>query len=168
MNIRIIIGFIISIALCAYSAWKQMQLLSIASLIAALLILFKHQTKQIFDIGLELLGSTTNAKLGKLEVKISKELEDLSDKIVEKTAWVQILLSKMSNDEFGLLLSISKSEKHLATEALKTNLRSLRSKGLIHHDKPTMAESTEVWLTELGKKFVDTLDKAEIVNQYES
>lgn len=144
-----------------------MQLLSIVSLFSALSILFKHHTKRIYEIGLDLLSNTTNAKLGKLEVIMSKELENLSNKVVEKAAWIQILLSKMTNDEFGLLLSISKVDGFQATEALKPNLRLLRSKGLIHHDQPTMANSSEVWISELGKEFVLALNKAEVLGQSE-
>ena len=164
MVIRVIIGFLISLTLCAYAAWKQMQILAIFSLIAALATLFIRKTKQIFEICLELLRYTTTAKLGKLEVKISKELEGISQKVVEKAAWVQILLSRMSNEEVGLLLAISKVEKYPATGGLKDKFRSLRAKGLIQHDKPSMHESSEVWLSELGKEFAEALSKAEVVN----
>jgi hypothetical protein len=164
MSIRIIIGFIFSIAVCIYAAWKQMQMLATVSLIAALATLFKNQTKQVLDICFEMMKSTTTAKLGKLEFQISKELENISKSVAERVAWVHILLSKMSNEEIGLLLAISKVEKYPATEALKNNLRSLRAKGLIQHDKSSMSKSSEVWLSELGKEFAEVLNKAEIVN----
>ncbi len=142
-----------------------MQLLAIISLIMLLAILFKYQTKRIINIGLELLSSTKQAKIGKLELQIDKKLEDLSDRIVKQAGWVQILLSQLESDGVGLLLAISKVDKFTATNALKEKLRSLRSRGLIQHNKATMADSTEVWLTKLGNDFVKILIEAEAVHE---
>ena len=137
-----------------------MQILAIVSLIFALAILFKNQTKQILYICLGLLSSASKAKIGNLEVQISKELEDISKRMVKQAAWIQILLSEMTKDEMGLLLQISKVNRYSATDALKTKLRSLRAKGLIQHDMSTMAESKNVWLTELGHELAKAIEIA--------
>ena len=138
-----------------------MQSLAVISLITALAILFKYQTRRVLEVGLDLLSSTRQAKLGKLEIEIDKKLEDVSGRIARQAAWVQILLSQLTDDEVGLLLAMSKTERFAAADALKGKLRSLRARGLIQHDMPKMADSKEVWLTELGQDFVKVLLKAE-------
>ena len=158
------LAFLICIALCAYSAWKQMQLLTVVSLLAILAIIFMEQTKRVLKIILDLLSSTKVAKLGKLEVQIAKELEDISERVAGQTAWVQILLSHLTKDEIGLLLAISKVKRFTITNALKDRLRSLRGQGLIQHDKSTMKASTKVWLTELGHDFVKIVLTADAVD----
>lgn len=138
-----------------------MQVLAVISLVATLAILFEYQARRILEIGLNLFENTRQAKLGRLKIQIDKRIEDISERIVRQSAWVQILLSQLTNDEVGLLLAIAKTERFAATDALKNTLRSLRARGLIQHDMPTMADSKEVWLTGIGQDFVRVLLEAE-------
>ncbi len=126
-------------------------------------ILFKYQTIRVIEILIELLRSTKHAKLGKLEVQIDQKLEDISKRIVRQAGWVQILLSQLTSDEVGLLLAISKTDKFSAKNALKDKLRILRANGLLQHNKQTMSDAEEVWLTDLGKDFVKILIDSEAV-----
>ena len=162
-NIKKAFAILLCISLGAYATFKQMQLLAVISLIATLAILYKYQTQKIINIILDLLSSTRQAKLGKMEVQIDKKIEDISDRIAKQVGWVQILLSQLTGDEIGLLLAISKTNNFSATNALKEKLRKLRSRGLIQHNMPTMTDSDTVWLTEVGKDFVKILIEAEAV-----
>ena len=137
-----------------------MQTLAIISLISALAILFKLQTKQVIEIGLDLIRNTRQAKLGKLEVQVDKTLEDISERIDRQSGWVQILLSQLTSDEVGILLAMSKTDKFPVKDDLKKKLRSLRNRGLIEHDEPKMRDSREVYLTKLGEEFVKILVEA--------
>ena len=142
--------------------WKGMQIVAIVALVIAIGILYKSRTRQVFEFLIEILSRTRQAKLGSFEIEISKELQDISKRLIKKAAWVQVILPELSSDDIGVLLSLSNEERNQANEALKGQLRSLRKKGLIAHNKPTLAESSEVWLTELGRDLVSVILEPEV------
>jgi hypothetical protein len=152
-----VLAFLISASVCAYALVQKMQAVAIVALVASLAVIFKHQAAQIYKSGLDLIQSTKQAKLGSLEVHLSRELENLPDRLMRQAAWIQMLLSQLDSEQIGLLLSISKVDKYPATGALKDRLRSLRARGLIHHNEATMEAATEVWLTELGRDLAGAL-----------
>lgn len=155
------VGFVLSAGVCGFALWKGMQAVAIVALMAALAIVFMHSGRRAFEAALDLFGGINRARLGKLELVISRQLESMSDRIVQRAAWAQIVLSQLRSEDVGLLLAISTVRRYPATEALKHQLRSLRARGLILHDKATLAESSEVWLSELGQEVASLLREAE-------
>lgn len=152
-----VLAFLISVSVCAYALLQQMQAVAIVALIASLAVIFKRPARQLYESGLELIQSTKQAKLGGLEFQLSRELENLPDRLMRQAAWVQMLLNQLGSEQIGLLLSISKVERYPATGALKNRLRSLRARGLIQHNEATMEAATEVWLSKLGRDFADAI-----------
>ena len=143
--------------LCAYAIYQELEFLSIAMIFAILALIYKNQTQRVLDMVIDLLSGTKQAKFGDLEIHMDKKLQDFSELAVQKAVWVQILLSQLSSKHMGLLFTIYKEDKYTPTNALKNELRDLRARGLLHHDAPTMNESTQVWLTDLGKELAKTM-----------
>ena len=160
-----VLAFLISAFVCGYAMFKGMQILAIVALVSLFVTIYTCKAMQLYESGLEILQSTQQAKIGSLEVQVGKKIEDLSNRLIRQAAWVQMVLTQLSSDQIGILLSISKVEKYPAKEALKNQLRALRARGLIYHDKPTMADSNEVWLSELGKELTDTIMNAETIKR---
>ena len=129
-----IIAVLCLLAGCA--VWQKLQIMAITSMLAVLGLAYRDYTRQIFDVGLKLLRGTTQAKFGSLELTLT-ELTDKVEK-VEKATWVSIMLSQLSAEEVGLLVDVSKTKKYSPPDAVKSQLRKLRAKGLIKHDKPLL------------------------------
>lgn len=157
------VGFVLAAGVCGFALWRGMQAVAIVALMAALAIVFMHSGRRAFEAALDLFGGINRARLGKLELEISRQLESMSDRIVQRATWAQIVLSQLRSEDVGLLLAVSAAKTYPATEALKNQLRSLRARGLIQHDKATMAESSEVWLSDLGQELANLLREAESV-----
>jgi hypothetical protein len=141
--------------LAAYAVWQKLQILAVTCIIAVLALAYRDYTRQVFEVGLKLLRGTTRARLGSLELTLT----ELTDK-VEKATWVSIMLSQLSTEEVGLLVDVSKTKEYSPPGAVKDQLRRLRAKGLIKHDKPLLADSTRVWLTEAGMQLARVLEPA--------
>lgn len=145
-------------ALCGYATWQKMEILAIISMFSVLALLFKRRTLTMLNLTIELLKSAKQAKFGNLELQLDKKLQDISTLLVKRAAWIQILLSQLSSDEIGLLLNTSKAKKLVITsDRMREQLRILRNRGLILHDKPAISNSTQAWLSDLGKELVSAL-----------
>lgn len=163
MNVlKSILIFIVLLGICGYAIWQGLQIVSIVSLILLLGLLYKRYTRQGIDILLSLLKNTKQAKFGQLEISIEKKIAELSKLAINRSVLMNIILSKLDPEHLGLLITIFKEGKHRPIAANKNRLRDLRSFGLLHHNNPTMADSTEVWLTNLGNEIADALSSETI------
>lgn len=151
---------VVVLAFAGYSTWKGMQTIASVSILLFVVVLYKHQIQQLRDIVFGILKDAKQAKVGQLEFQIGKDnLGHLLKENSAYSAFSQIFLQGLEVEDVGLLNEISKTEKYLPKGAIKDRLRGLRAKGLIDHNQTTMAESTEVWLTETGKRLVEEINK---------
>jgi hypothetical protein len=125
--------------------------------VGALCVLYKRQVSHAFTTALDLLKNTTEAKLGALEIRTEKRIADLASRLDRPPTWANAVLSQLSSEEVGLLLSVSKQPTYTPNSATKKHLRGLRDRGLIEHDKPTLEDSGVVWSTLLGKELAQVL-----------
>jgi hypothetical protein len=148
-----ILAFLLSAALCGYATWRNLQFVAIAGFIGVLCVVYKPTVVRAAEILLELLGRLTQAKYGGFEVQVGRESvgEILS---ADAPAWVRSVLGSMTSSHVGLVLAIDKSGSLRVTGGVLKALRGLRGLGLIEHDGPTLAGSSHVQLTALGKDVV--------------
>jgi len=156
-RIRDIFAVTLLISLAGFSAYKGMQVLAIFSMLGILGVLYKRIMHDLIDIGFNLLRAMRQAKLGELEFQIEEKLKDFSNLAAKNATWVPIVLSQLSSEHIGLLMSIHKAGKYGPSGAAKRKLRDLRARGLVAHNRATMADSTEVWLSPLGNELVNVL-----------
>ena len=160
MEIKRIAALAILLVLGAYSIYSGMQTMAVGCMCLFIALMYKEKSKKVFDTVVELLATTKQAKWGNLEVILEKKLDAIgatSGSMARKVAWAQAILSTLTAKEIGLLLSISKVERFDAVVGIMGGLRNLREVGLIQHNEPTMAGSTQVWLTDLGKELTEML-----------
>jgi hypothetical protein len=153
-----IIAAIFLLSLCAYSTWKEMQWISIISVLLLLGVLYQSPARQLKDLILQLIKNTKQAKIGDFELQIEEQISKFSKEIINKSILTQTLLTNLSSDHIGQLLLLHKQGKtKLSSNSVKNKLRDLRSKGLVAHDKETMEKSEFVWLTPLGNELAEIL-----------
>lgn len=130
-----------------YATWKGTENLAIVCLLLFCAVLFRHRLIRAFDAGLDLLANARRAKVGGMELEIEKRLADFSAELLKTSAWAQVLVSQLSQEDVGLMLSLANCNRLQAVDALKNRYRVLRERGLLEHDQPTMSDSTPVWLS---------------------
>ncbi|MCK9386427.1 MAG: hypothetical protein M0Q15_17595 [Nevskia sp.] len=151
------LAFVICIATCGYAAYRGLQWLAMAALFGALCVLYKQWLSRAFATALDLLKNTTEAKLGALEIRTEKRITELAIRLDRTPVWVNAVLSQLSSEEVGLLLSVTRQRTYTPSAATKKHLRSLRDRGLIEHDKSTLEDSSVVWSTSLGQELTNAL-----------
>lgn len=145
-------------ALCAYSAWKNMQTLAIFSCVMLLGVLYHNITIRFLDALLLIIAKTKQAKFKGFELSIDDPFKKMIlETIKTDNVLIKAIISDLTSDNIALLLAISKTEFFTCTNHVKNNLRELRKKALIEHDKNTLAESQKVWLTQNGKDLIATI-----------
>ena len=146
-----------AIVLCGYSAYKGLQVVAIFSMVVLLGIIYKRQALAIGSVLVDLVRATKQAKSGNLEVQI-QSARDISESLVNSPEWFKILASAMNEQQIGLMLEIQKEGKYvIAGSGVREILRSLRSMGMINHDKASLTDSMYVSLTPLGTEVAETL-----------
>ena len=109
---------------------------------------------------LELLGRAKIAKVGDVELTVEQKGKNYSELLTKQDEWVRVIISELTSEQIGTLIAIHKSGKANAQD--KNLLRILRSHGFLLHNAPSMAESTEVWLSKLGNEIASRLTKEEV------
>lgn len=154
---------IILIALCAYAAYREMQTLAIVSIVLLIGMMYRKHVLKGLEIAFDIARSARQAKFGEFELEIGRD--DIENSIINhiypQSDWVKAIISELDSDHLGLILTIEKAGKYSHLGGIKDKLRDLRSKGLLNHDKETMKDSREVWLTELGLEVARIISKAE-------
>lgn len=82
------------------------------------------------------------------------------EKLTPEKEWLKAIISDFTSTHIGLLLAIQKVGKFSCRNSIKNSLRDIRAKGLLAHNKDTLADSDTVWVTDLGNEVVDTLTGA--------
>ena len=148
--------------LCAYATWKCMQTLAIVAILLFLASLYTHHVKKLLDIFFILVKQTRQAKFGNLEVNLKDD--PLKQAIFENLgidrAWAKAIISDLTPTHIGLLLAINKAGHFHCSNQIKNTLRDLRAKGLLQHNKETIADSDTLWLTDIGNDLVNIIMKA--------
>ena len=160
-----IFAIFILLILCAYSTWKNMQTLSIASIALFLIVLYKDKSLMFFDLFFTIARQTKQAKIGNFEFSISDTFKkSISENLKTDKEWVKAIFSDLTASQLTVLLAIEKAKKFHCGGHMKNTLRELRDKGLIKHNKDTLSSSDIVWLTDIGSElvkelFIDNNDK---------
>jgi hypothetical protein len=151
-----LLAFVLSVSMTAYAAWQQLQLLALAGLVAALAIIYKPTVVRVAEILLDLLGRTTLAKYGTLEVQVGTEALGTTFS-AGAPLWMRDILSNASASHIGLIVAISTSDRLAVTNGLLKRLRQLRDFGLLAHDGPGISTSSWVWLNPAGREVASYL-----------
>lgn len=148
------ISIIFLLSLCGYATWKELETLSIVSIILFLCVLYSTKTSMVFDLFFYLAKNAKQAKFGNVELSIGESLKEAlleNISLNSNQEWVKAIVSELTATHLTILLTIDKAGKYHCKDYIKNTLRELRSKGLIEHNKETMRESSVVWLTEIGE-----------------
>ncbi len=154
--------------ICFLAIFQKMEMLAITSMVFIGAVMFKERIVMFLTTSLELLGRAKIAKVGDLELTVEQNNKNYSELLTQQEEWVRVIISELTSEQIGTLIAIHKSGKTNARD--KNLLRILRGRGLLLHNAPSMAESTEVWLSELGNEIASRLTKKEdtIQNKVES
>lgn len=148
-----IFGVLVSLIVLGLAIYRSMQFLAIASLVATLVIVFENHARQLYQLGVEMIGNARHAKLGQFEISLRDGSPLDASVFLTAPPWVKVALPTLTSSEVGLLVELSMREGGFAvTDALKRQLRNLRNAGLLDHNKETLEESTEVSLTQAGSE----------------
>jgi hypothetical protein len=150
------LAFVLSLSVAAYAARQQLQWLAIAGLVAVLAIIYKPTVVRVAEILLDLLGRTTLAKYGNLEVQVTTEALGTAF-AAGAPMWMRDILSNASASHVGLIVAISTSERLAVTSGMLKRLRQLRDFGLLAHDGPGLSTSSWVWLNPAGREVASYL-----------
>jgi hypothetical protein len=155
--LRHILAFGVAVGICGVAVWREMQILAIVALMAALAIVYKNQARLLFEETLVLLRRTKAAKFGNIEVQVNDKVVNITERLEERAKHLRVLLDGLDGDHIGWLLVVAKAGRYEPTNAAKEKMRPLRNRGLLTHDGPTMAKTSHVWLTTLGEELVKVL-----------
>lgn len=154
-RIREVFAVIFLTLICFAAIYQQLELLAIVSILFIGIIVYKRRVIELADTSLDLLGRTNIAKLGEVELSVHQKYKDYSALLQNQAEWIRIILSDLTSEQISLLLAIYHSGRYEARE--KNQLRALRARGLLLHNAPTLGDSNEVWLSELGKDLASSL-----------
>ena len=166
-KLKNVFAIIVLLGLCGYATWQKLQVVAIFAIVLLIGVLYKNLARKAIDIIFSLTRNTKQAKFGQLEINIEKKLAEYSQSAITQFAWMNVILSRLSPEHIGLLLTIQREEKHNIINASKDKLRDLRSFGLLRHDSDSMEKSTEVWLTDLGNEIASTLTTKSLTTEKE-
>ena len=133
-----------------YALFYQLQIVVIACLIFISFVFYKSQVKAIYDFLKGILVKARQAEIGNLKIELSDSLEKLTYFATQKSIGIQLVLSKLNEEQISLLLAIYHEGKSEAKN--KDSLRVLRNYGLIEHDSEKLSNSSIVWLKPFGKE----------------
>lgn len=152
-------AFALSVGLCGFAVWKELQWVAVAAFVAALCVTYKPTVVRLLNIVLQILGRVTRAKVGDLEIQVGGEVVG---RLLAADApfGMQSVVSAMGASHVGFMLAIEKSGKIKVTGGILKWLRELRNLGLIEHDEPEIGTSSQVWLSEFGRSVTKHLRKA--------
>jgi hypothetical protein len=156
--IRNILSFIILVILCAYAAWKEMQTLATVCIFLILCILYIELVNKAFNIVFSLAKQTKQAKFRNFEFQLTDiNKQVIMDCIEPDKKWAKAIISDLNATHIALLLAIHKEGSLKCSDQIKNNLRDLRDKGLLEHDKDSIKNSDIVWLSDLGNELAGTI-----------
>ena len=155
--------------LCTYSTWKGMQTLAIVSIILFLIVIYKDKSLMVYNLFFNIARQTKQAKIGNFEFSISDTLkQSISENLNTDKDWARAIFSDLSPTELAVLLAVEKAKQFHCGGHMKGSLRILRDKGLVKHNKDTLADSDSVWLTDLGVELVKEIFKENTTTLNES
>jgi hypothetical protein len=135
---------------CAFSLWQKLEWAAMCSMLLLCLVTFKDRTRHILELLQDFIASARMAKLGQFEIQVDRAR-------VPVTSFREMMLADLSPSHLGLLMQISVEKNFRPTGAVMNKLRELRNRGLISHDKETLADSSRAWLTTTGEVVANTL-----------
>lgn len=132
---------------CAYSLFQKLQWPAVLSLTLLVLILYRSYTKALIDGLIGLITSARVAKVGQVEFQVDRKIMDVSSMTLK-----QLLLNELTPRDANLLLSVYQMKRwEPRGNGVLDRLRVLRDRGWLAYDRPTLGESSAVWLTPTGE-----------------
>lgn len=139
-------------AIACYATYNGSELLGIVAIVGFLSICYKPAARRGMDNALSFFERVDKAKFRDLEVEVRQTLQRMEGlQTVQKSNFItNAVLSGLGARQIALLLAIYRSGTFEISGALRETVHELRHRGLVHHDKPRLGESTKVWLSPLG------------------
>jgi hypothetical protein len=113
-------------------------------------VFYKSQVKVLYNLFKAIIVKTRQAEIGNLKIELNDSLEKLTYFAAQKSIGIQLIMSKLNEEQISLLLGIYREGKLEAKN--KDSLRVLRNYGLIEHDSDTLGKASYVWLKPFGKE----------------
>ncbi len=149
-KLRDLTAIVVLFFICLLAIYQKMEVLAITTVILIGIVVYRRFVVRIIDIGVDKLQNSRIAKIGDFELTSDGKNQTIFVPNDRQPEWVRMTLSNLTAEQVALLVVMYKQGRISAND--KSNLRVLRSRGLVMHNKKTMNESTEAWLTDLGKQ----------------
>jgi hypothetical protein len=149
------IAIIVLFSICLLAIYQIMEILAITTVILIGIVVYRNFVVGLLDVGVEKLQRSRTTKIGDIELTSDEKGQTTYIPNDRHPEWVRMTLSDITAEQVALLVVMYMQGKINARD--KSNLRVLRSRGLIIHNKRTMRESSEAWLTDLGKQIATHL-----------
>ncbi len=154
-KLRDLTAIIVLFSICLLAIYQKMEILAITTVILIGIVVYRNFVVNLLDVGVDKLRRSRTTKIGDIELTSDGKGQTIYIPNDRQPEWVRMTLSDLTAEQVALLVVMYKQGKIDARD--KSNLRVLRSRGLISHDKKTMRESSEAYLTDLGKQIAAQL-----------
>ncbi len=160
-----IVAILIGLAICLLSIYQKMEILAIVSLIFAGAVIYKSRAQKVINLGFNIVQRARTAKVAGVEINVEEQAKDYSRLLDRQAEWIRTIVGDLTSEQIALLIAVYKAGRYPAVN--KDALRVLREKGLLFHNAPSMGESNEVWLSDIGKEIASNLLKVNDVENPE-
>ena len=141
------------VSACGYSLWQKMQWPATLSMVLVVAILYKRHSLRLVESFFSLIEGSRVSKLGQVEFQPDPERFGVTEMTV-----TEMMLADLTPRDVSVLMTVYYADRfHPRSDDVRQRLRKLRDKGWLEHDKRTLSESGEVWLTAAGKSVATAL-----------
>ena len=150
------IATVVLVSLCIFAIHKEQQIVSISCLIIAVLSYYRILSTRNID---KLIYAFNKTKIENERVELGRIGQDIIPIRRENSSPARSILVGMTPQHFDLLFALSQTDRWCLPANLKSTLQELRNRGLVEHSAPSLEDSTEVWLSNSGKKLMDLISQ---------
>lgn len=137
-------------AVCIY---QRLEFAGSIAIVGFILVVYKNSTLRFVRIADSFLARATYARLRDLEVRI----DEAEGGRVGYPRLTDTVLEGLRPGDVALLISVGEADNFDFAPAIIDDLRRLRARGLITHNRDSLASSDAVTLTALGSKVVKSI-----------
>jgi hypothetical protein len=153
MRLKHIGIFLLLLAATGYGLYRGEQIFATIALMLLLAVSYKHLARPFIRGVQAFVRRANNAKFRDLELHVEERAAEIARlEGLQLTILQDIVIRNLDSQQCATLANLSSRDRTPMKRAGIEGLRALRDRRLIEHDHPRLAESTEIWLTPLGKE----------------
>jgi hypothetical protein len=158
--------FLLLLAAAGYGIYRGEQIFATIALILLIAVSYKHLARPFISRVQTFVGRVDYAKFRDLELRTNEQAAQIVRlEGLQLTVLQEIVLRNLEPEQCSVLANLSSRDRTPTKGARIERLRELRDRGLVEHDRLHLGESTEVWLTPLGKEVAELLRRPGIESQ---